>query len=83
MKSTQIDESREKDMRSHIDWVEEPIHLSNEEMIKEIRRLRKIIGTARVRLTRINDENNNLYADAYHACEILGCGMNGGEGCWP
>lgn len=84
MEQTWTEEARDKDMRAHMEWAREPISLSLEEMEREIRRLRKVIGTARVRLTRIKDHNSpNIYAEACHARELLGCGMGGGEGSWP
>ncbi len=78
------EQARGADARALKEWVEEPVPGDSSTMEQEIRRLRKIIATARVRLTRIKDRSfSNTYAEACHAREILGNGISGGHGVWP
>lgn len=78
------EQAREADMLALREWVEQPVPRDPLDMETEIRRLRKIIATARVRLTRIKDRSfSNTYAEACHTREILGSGISGGHGVWP
>jgi hypothetical protein len=78
------EQAREADMKALREWVGEPVPKEPLAAETEIRRLRKIIATARVRLTRIKDQSfPNIYAEACHAREILGNGISGGHGVWP
>ena len=78
------EQAREADMMALREWAEQTVPKDPLAMEMEIRRLRKIIATARVRLTRIKDQSfPNTYAEACHAREILGNGISGGHGVWP